>query len=659
MIQRVDITCVLSSRVLQYLSMGVVLLACKKPGAVETPTPVVIETVSEIDTEPEETTPVDSPDQTSSDEEDSPADIIFADNVNNAVALLTGDDQSVQMGLDALQNLDKNNEDSPEVPYNIGVAQLKLENERAAQKAFERAIEIDPTFAKAWFNLGVMLERNRQYQDAIAIYEEGLTHSEKDPSLSAGKIACLRKMGMLEEAVVYAQQVLGKNANNVAAYSEVGAVYLEQGKLDKALFVLQQAAARNGSENAKLQSILGQVYYAQEKLPQAERAFRKSLELDPTLIETAMYLSFLQLQNRAWSSASETLESALKLDPSNAALLNAHGVAKRGLGEIDEAERLYKESYQLNPSNPEPLLNLAVLEADYRNEYTKAFELLDRYIAEGGQNTDVVDSWRAEFQESEAAYLKEKKQQELRDLFRRRREEAAKKRAEEEAKRAAEEAQEPAEGVDDAVEDGVEESDEPEVETDSADEVDGADGDASETGDADPSGDDSVQEGDTETDGAEDNGWGSSEDSSSDQGAESGEAAEESDDGASNDAANNTEDTWGTPDTDSNSDTVEPTSPEGEGGMATDSDDSGADEADQAAQPDSGWGAPSEAQTCSQQSDCDDDKVCASRGECLFPDDFGTTLEGEECASNDQCAISLSCIENVCSQDEAASDDEE
>ena len=91
---------------------------------------------------------------------------------------------------------------------------------------------------------------------------------------------------------MYAQQVLGKNANNVVAYSEVGAVYLEQGKLDKALFVLQQAAARNGSENAKLQSILGQVYYAQEKLPQAERAFRKSLELDPTLIETAMYLSF-------------------------------------------------------------------------------------------------------------------------------------------------------------------------------------------------------------------------------------------------------------------------------------------------------------------------------------------------------------------------------
>ena len=168
----------------------------------------------EVETIPEETKPVESPEETSPEEDDSskdsPADIIFADNVNNAVALLTGDVQSVQMGLDALQNLDKNNEESAEVPYNIGVAQLKLENERAAQKAFERAIEIDPTFSKAWFNLGVMLERNRQYQDAIAVYEEGLTHSEKDPDLSAGKIACLRKMGMLEEALCMHSRCLEK-----------------------------------------------------------------------------------------------------------------------------------------------------------------------------------------------------------------------------------------------------------------------------------------------------------------------------------------------------------------------------------------------------------------------------------------------------------------
>ena len=44
--QHADITSLLSSRMVQYLSFGVVLLACKKPPEVNTPVPVVVETVT-------------------------------------------------------------------------------------------------------------------------------------------------------------------------------------------------------------------------------------------------------------------------------------------------------------------------------------------------------------------------------------------------------------------------------------------------------------------------------------------------------------------------------------------------------------------------------------------------------------------------------------
>lgn len=684
-----------STRLLQYLSIGVVLVACKKPPEVATPVPVVVETVSEVVDEPMEQEAPDGSkeegaegeaEQSDVSEQSDDAEVEFADNVNNAVALLTGDDESVQLGLQALQALQKGNETSPEVPYNIGVAQLKLENERAAQKSFEQAIEIDPTFSKAWFNLGVMLERQRQYEAAMSVYEEGLTHSETDPDLSAGKISCLRKMGRLDDSIVYAQEVLRKNANNVAAYSEVGAVYLEQGNLDKALFVLQQAAARNGSENAKLQSILGQVYYAQEKLPLAEQAFRKSLELDPTLIETAMYLSFLQLQNRAWSEANSTLEAALKYDPSNAALLNAHGVAKRGLGEIEEAERLYKEAYQLNPSNPEPLLNLAVLEADYRNEYTKAFELLDRYQNEGGQDIAVVDTWRSEFKESEAAYLKEKKQQELRDLFRRRREEAAKKRAEEEAKRAAEEAE--AVEVGEAVEEeGTQDEAETNEETTSGDTGEpGAENDSTESVDAeevsddtevstDESGETSEEDNDTE-EGAESddgNGWGAPVDDATEGSVEEDgeESAAEVDDTDGVDSPETTEEDELNPDGDDSAvndessisveadEAVESTEGAESLDENTGSQDTGVDEDSADSEADVGWGAPATTEACIVQTDCTDDKVCSATGQCLYSGEFGTTLAGEECSTSEQCAISLSCIESVCSQEDDSQDDTE
>ena len=67
------------------------------------------------------------------------------------------------------------------------------------------------------------------------MYEQGLQSSENDPKLTARKVACLRKMGQMI-SLEFAQASLKKNANNVDAYSEVGAVYLEQGNLDKAFF---------------------------------------------------------------------------------------------------------------------------------------------------------------------------------------------------------------------------------------------------------------------------------------------------------------------------------------------------------------------------------------------------------------------------------------
>ena len=174
-----------------------------------------------------------------------------------------------------------------------------------------------------------------------------------------------------------------------------------------------------GGDNANLQSILGKVYYEQDKKSLAELAFAKALSLNPNLIEPAMYLSFIQIQNRAWEQAKQTLEKALTLEPTNASLLNSMGIVYRGLGEIDQAEKMYQDSYQYNPSNPEPLLNLAVLEADYRNDYEKAYTLLDRYLEEGGTEDDLVDQWRSEFEKSEKDFLAEKKRQEMRELFKR------------------------------------------------------------------------------------------------------------------------------------------------------------------------------------------------------------------------------------------------
>ena len=231
----------------------------------------------------------------------------YASAVNNAVALLTGDDVLAQQGLDQLQTLKKSYPDVVEIQYNIGVAQLKLDNRRAAKKAFEEAIELDATFGKACVNLGILEEQDNRIEAAMAVYEEGLLSAENDPSLTARVVACLRKLGRYDEAIEFAQEALKKNANNVDAYSEVGAVYLEKGDLDKALFVLQQAMSRSGGDKITVCSC--KVYYAQEKDANAELLY-KSMNRAYGLKRCVLGL---QVNNRAWSNAQSTLQSALTL----------------------------------------------------------------------------------------------------------------------------------------------------------------------------------------------------------------------------------------------------------------------------------------------------------------------------------------------------------
>lgn len=57
------------------------------------------------------------------------------------------------------------------IQFNLGVTLSQLEQLPAAESAYRAAIEQNPEFAQAWFNLGSVLERLKKPQDALAIWQ--------------------------------------------------------------------------------------------------------------------------------------------------------------------------------------------------------------------------------------------------------------------------------------------------------------------------------------------------------------------------------------------------------------------------------------------------------------------------------------------------------
>ncbi|MCK6506611.1 tetratricopeptide repeat protein [Myxococcota bacterium] len=342
--------------------------------------------------------------------------------------LKLGDPTRAPQVIEDLKALTSMAPDAAEIPYNIGIAYELLGDDTNARKAYLRATDVDPSLGAAWLNLGAMAEERGEYDRALQSYEAGLRHDPENGDLVVGVIGALRRQGRYAQAVTEAKRALGQNANNVNIYNNLGLVYLAQGQTELASFVYQKAlnSVEGASNNAYLHANLGKVYLARDEDYLAQQELEQALRLDPRMVPAMVDLAQLHMDDRNWSDAATLLERARTESPSDAAILINLGICYRGLGRLEEAQALYQQALELDPRNADPYLNMAVLQGDYMRAYDAALASIDRYVAAGGQNRALADTWRAELTDAKGKYEKE--------LERKR------KREEREAKRKAEEA---------------------------------------------------------------------------------------------------------------------------------------------------------------------------------------------------------------------------
>lgn len=252
---------------------------------------------------------------------------------------------------------------------NEGVSLARHFEAVEAEQALREALRIDPRLAHAWLNLGQLQLRTRRIDAAAVSFREGLAVAE-------GPIATELhlQLGLLLHDVARGRR---GPRERTAAY-------------EAALEPLQ-AAARGEPGLAFVHVAIGDVYEQLDRPEQADAAYRRAIEVDPTCTPAFVALGNLYIDLGYDNLGLAVLEVGVQVNDGDARAFAGLGRGLGKLGSHREAIEALERALRLDPRDHELLFWLGMAHAELA-ERSEALVRLQAFLERAG--ADVPESMR-------------------------------------------------------------------------------------------------------------------------------------------------------------------------------------------------------------------------------------------------------------------------
>jgi len=238
---------------------------------------------------------------------------------------------------------------------NRGADSFKNNLYDSAERDLKQAIQTDPSYEIAHYNLGKVYQKQRKWDKAAEAFEAAV---QRAPT----------------------------NANY---QYDLGEAYLEAKKIDQAEAALKKSTEAD-PKLFKAHWRLGLVYKSLDRPKEADSSLRKAIEANPRLDKPFVALGYLYLDYDFNKEASQVFGECVRANESSAECHNGLGMALKELKQFDQASGEFKKAIDIDPELYDALYNCGMTYADWydqshaNDQKDKAREYLQKFVATGG-----------------------------------------------------------------------------------------------------------------------------------------------------------------------------------------------------------------------------------------------------------------------------------
>ncbi len=104
-----------------------------------------------------------------------------------------------------------------------------------AIQAYQKVIQLDPTYIEAYNNLGIIYQEINDFERALGVFQRSIQINPQYEKGHNNLGILLYHNGRYEEAIEAFQKALAINPNNIESHINLGILYKQQGQSDKAI----------------------------------------------------------------------------------------------------------------------------------------------------------------------------------------------------------------------------------------------------------------------------------------------------------------------------------------------------------------------------------------------------------------------------------------